>query len=113
MHLHRHVVMGCEETEVRQKTPARHTESSVRWEERGRGQGQSEAEAERRGERESRGKHPGCWVSELEIDPALSLAGCSSLAQGGTLRLISFCQSPFSCLFPDAAGPSAERRHCF
>lgn len=66
---------------------------------------------ERRAEQESRRKGPGSWVSVLESDPPMSIAGCSS--QGGMLRLISFCQSQFSHLFPDTAGTWAGRCHRF
>lgn len=52
--------------------------------------------ADRQWRSESRRKGPGCWIPVLEDDLALSIAGCSPPAQGGRLRLISFCQSQFS-----------------
>lgn len=57
-----------------------------------------------RGERESGRKGPACWASVLESDPPLYIAGSSPPAQGATLRLMSFCPSQFSYLFPDAGG---------
>lgn len=77
-----------------------------------RKEGRLEADRER-GERESRRKGPRCWVSVLGDDPALSIAGCSPPAQGGRLRLISFCQSQFSYLFPGNAETWAGRCHHF
>lgn len=76
----------------------RHRKPGVRKEGRGEAGGEAGREGEVRGEGRRRG--PGCWVSVLESDPAQSIAGCSPQAQGGTPRLISFCQSQFSCLFP-------------
>lgn len=61
-------------------------------------------EADRELRSESRRKGPGCCISVLEDDLALSIAGCSPPAQGGRLRLISFCQSQFSYLFPGNVG---------
>lgn len=98
------MVMGCEEIGVSWKKKKKSRQDAMqeaRHAQRG-GLKLAEGEVEWGGEERWKEKQEeGPWLLgllELEADPALSTAGCST--HRGALRLISFCQSQFFLFVP-------------